>query len=96
MAGTWALNLFDRFHIGHEVLIERLRQMPSPVAAVTDGELVATELDLSAIIQPVRTRVKKLEAYLADVGLSHKVRVKVINSYRELVGVPGSTTFMMF
>lgn len=96
MAGTWALNLFDRFHLGHQVLIERLRHMPKPVAAVTDGELMASDLELAKIIQPLKTRVKKLEAYLADKKLSPKIQVQVISSYAELLKIPGSTVFMMF
>jgi len=96
MAGTWALNLFDRFHLGHQILIERLRRMPNPVAAVTDGELIAGDLDLASIVQPIRTRVKKLEAYLADLGLSKTIRVQAISSYGELLKIQGSTVFMMF
>lgn len=70
--------------------------MPKPVAAVTDGELVAGDLELASIIQPVNTRVKKLEAYLADKKLSRIIQVQIVSSYAELLRIPGSTVFMMF
>jgi len=70
--------------------------MPKPVAAVTNGELVANDLELAAIIQPVKMRVKKLELYLADRELSRSIQVQVVGSYAELLKIPGSTVFMMF
>ena len=56
---TWALNLFDRLHIGHHTMIDRLAEMPKPVAAVTDGELVGQGLELQNLIQPLDVRVER-------------------------------------
>jgi phosphopantetheine adenylyltransferase len=39
---TFALNLFDRLHLGHEVMIDRLVEMPKPIAGVTSGESHST------------------------------------------------------
>ncbi len=96
MTETWALNLFDRLHVGHEVLIDRLRDMPNPVAVVADGELVAHELEMAAIIQPATTRLKKLEGYLAATGLNEMIPVRVVSSFAELVSAHSPTSFLMF
>ena len=64
MTGTWGLNLFDRLHIGHQVMIDRLSEMPNPVACVTGGELVGPGLDLEALIQPISVREKYLRDYV--------------------------------
>ena len=58
MVGTWALNLFDRLHIGHHTLLDTLRDMPRPVACVTDGVLMGQDLVLGQIIQPLEIRVR--------------------------------------
>lgn len=96
MSGTWALNLFDRLHLGHEILLERLSQKPEPVAAVTTGELIEHELELAPIIQPTSYRIKKLNEFLERIELSNRIEVKEIHRYEELLEIPGKTTFMMY
>ncbi|MHA1577400.1 MAG: DUF359 domain-containing protein [Candidatus Thorarchaeota archaeon] len=96
MTGTWALNLFDRFHIGHHVLIDRLCDIPEPVAAVSDGELIAKDLILSELIQPLDLRVKNLRSYLKSIELESTIRIETISSFDDLLAIPGATTFMMF
>jgi len=96
MAGTWALNLFDRFHVGHHVLIDRLSDMPEPVAAVICGELVEKGLELDYLIQPESLRVENLRAYLRSIHLENTIRVEVISTYEDLISIEGPTTFMLF
>ncbi|MFW9849928.1 MAG: DUF359 domain-containing protein [Candidatus Thorarchaeota archaeon] len=96
MAGTWALNLFDRLHIGHHVLIDRLRDMPNPVAAVTTGELVSGTLELSQLIQPPELRLVNLKGYLEYLDLLSEIDTTILSSYDELSDIEGSTTFLMF
>ncbi len=96
MAGTWALNLFDRLHVGHHVLIDRLSDMPGPVAAVTCGELVEKGLELDNLIQPESLRVENLRAYLRSIQLEDTIRIEVISTYEDLISIEGPTTFMIF
>ena len=96
MTGTWALNLFDRLHIGHHVLIDRLSDMPEPVAAVSDGELIVKDLILSQLIQPIERRVHNLERYLKSIDLESNIQVETVSSFDELLRIPGPTTFMLF
>jgi len=96
MAGTWALNLFDRLHIGHHVLIDRLSDMPNPVAALTDGTLVSKELEIVQVIQPVDERKSQLERYLQSIDLAKVIDVAVLSSPEDLLEIPGETSFFMF
>jgi GTP-dependent dephospho-CoA kinase len=96
VSGTWALNLFDRFHLGHEILVERLSQKSEPVAAVTTGELIEHELELASIIQPTSYRVEKLNAFLESINLSERIKIKEIHKYEDFLEIPGKTTFMMY
>ncbi len=96
MAGTWALNLFDRLHMGHHVFIDRLRDMPQPVAAVTTGELVLKDLELSQIIQPPEIRLSNLQTYLKSLDLFTEIDTTILSSYEDLLDIEGETTFMMF
>ncbi|MFW9918582.1 MAG: DUF359 domain-containing protein [Candidatus Thorarchaeota archaeon] len=96
MKMTLALNLFDRLHRGHQILIERLRDMPNPVAGITDGELVSSSLELSQIIQPVDVRVQNLEIYLRKEELSDLIDTKIISSYTDLLQIEGTCKFLLF
>ncbi len=96
MGGTWALNLFDRLHLGHHVMLERLADMPAPVACVTGGELVAHDLELAQIVQPLALRVQRLKEYLRDVGLDDTIQVTSLTSFRELLRIEGATQFLMY
>jgi uncharacterized protein (UPF0218 family)/phosphopantetheine adenylyltransferase len=96
MAGSWALNLFDRLHIGHHVLIDILSEMPDPVAGVTDGELIGKKLELHQLIQPTSIRVDNLKHYLESIRLDGIIDVEVISSYEQLLQIPGDTCFMMY
>lgn len=96
MDGTWALNLFDRLHIGHHVLIDRLSEMPNPVACVTDGPLMGHDLELAALIQPLEIRVRRLRDYMKKQGLEDSVDVRVASGLDELLEAEGDTTFVMY
>ncbi|TFG10111.1 DUF359 domain-containing protein [Candidatus Thorarchaeota archaeon] len=96
MAGTWALNLFDRLHVGHQVLIDRLQDMPEPVAVVTGGELMGEELDFRPIIQPPEVRTRRLNEYLESINQRNKIDVRYLTSFHELLEIEGPTTFMMY
>ncbi|TXT55932.1 MAG: hypothetical protein BAJATHORv1_30315 [Candidatus Thorarchaeota archaeon] len=96
MTGTWALNLFDRLHIGHQVLIDILHEMPEPVACVNGGELIGKELEYGTLIQPVDIREKALRRYLKQVELDKTIQVRTITKFEEFLEIPDSTTFVMF
>ncbi|MGY5877145.1 MAG: DUF359 domain-containing protein [Candidatus Thorarchaeota archaeon] len=96
MDNTWALNLFDRLHMGHHILIDRLSEMPNPIAAATDGELVGHDLELVQIIQPIEHRVRKLEEYLIASQLEDQIEVRVLDAFNDLISIDGSTHFIMY
>jgi len=96
MAGTWALNLFDRFHLGHQLMVDRLAEMSDPRACVTAGELVGPGLELAALIQPVDHRLKILEKYIRGNGLSDVIETGVVTKIDDLVAIDGDTTFLMY
>ncbi|MFW9862544.1 MAG: DUF359 domain-containing protein [Candidatus Thorarchaeota archaeon] len=96
MTGTYALNLFDRFHLGHQALIDKLSDMPSPVAAVTGGEIVGRNLDLQCIIQPIGDRLAKLKEYLREEELNETIDAITMTRFSELLAIDGATTFLMY
>ncbi|MFW9912214.1 MAG: DUF359 domain-containing protein [Candidatus Thorarchaeota archaeon] len=96
MAGTYALNLFDRFHLGHQALIDRLSDMPSPVAVVTGGEIVGRNLDLQCIIQPIEERLAKLKEYIEEEELDKTIDAITMTRFSELLSIKGATTFLMY
>ena len=96
MVGTWALNLFDRLHIGHKDMIDRLSEMSDPVACVTDGELVGPGLELSALIQPVEHRLRKLEKYIRKIGQDQVIKTKAFTKNSDLMSIDGSAAFLMY
>ncbi len=96
MTRTYGLNLFDRLHVGHHVLIDRLQDEERPIAAVTNGELIGQDLELRQIIQPVEIRVKNLREYLRSNDLEDVIEVTVIKRYADLLEIPSPSTFMMF
>ena len=96
MSGSWGLNLFDRLHIGHQVLIDRLSEMPEPVACVTGGELVGEGLELEALIQPIDLRERNLREYISSVHLDDVISVKSVTTFDELLSIEGDTTFLMY
>ncbi len=93
---SWALNLFDRLHLGHQIMLDRLLEMPNPVAAVTDGELVGQGLELQNLIQPLELRLKRLEEYLKDVGLDQEIEVRSVIKNSELLSIKSPATFLMY
>ncbi|MGY5881173.1 MAG: DUF359 domain-containing protein [Candidatus Thorarchaeota archaeon] len=93
---TWALNLFDRLHLGHQVMIDRLVEMPNPVAAVTDGELVGQGLELQNLIQPLDVRIERLKKYLIESKLEDIVEVRGITKNEELLPIEKDATFLMY
>ncbi|MHA2064234.1 MAG: DUF359 domain-containing protein [Candidatus Thorarchaeota archaeon] len=96
MAGTYALNLFDRFHLGHQALIDRLSDMPNPVAVVTGGEIVGRDLELQCIIQPIEERLARLKEYLADKELDSSITATTMTLFDEVLSIDGATTFLMY
>ncbi|MFW9786716.1 MAG: DUF359 domain-containing protein [Candidatus Thorarchaeota archaeon] len=96
MTGTWTLNLFDRLHIGHKVMIDRLSEMPDPVACVTGGELVGTGLVLEGLIQPIEERERYLKEYIQSVKLGELISVKSFTKVEDIVAIEGDTTFLMY
>ncbi|MBN2230481.1 MAG: DUF359 domain-containing protein [Candidatus Thorarchaeota archaeon] len=93
---TWALNLFDRLHLGHEVMIDRLAEMPDPIVGVTDGELVGRGLELEKLIQPPEIRVKRLTEYLVRSRLSDIIDVRHVAIVEDLLTIKEPVTFMMY
>ncbi len=96
MVSTYALNLFDRFHLGHQALIDRLSDMPNPVAVVTGGEIVGRDLDLQCIIQPIEVRLAKLKEYLTSEELDGAISAITMTQFDELLSIEGATTFLMY
>jgi len=93
---TWALNLFDRLHIGHHVMLDQLAEMPNPVAAVTAGELVGQGLELQNLIQPLDIRVERLRQYLIESKLDDIIEVQGITKNDELLPIEKDATFLMY
>jgi uncharacterized protein (UPF0218 family)/phosphopantetheine adenylyltransferase len=96
MSGTWGLNLFDRLHKGHQVMIDRLSEMPEPVACVTGGELVSSDLELESIIQPIDVRERNLRKYLESIKLNETISIHSYTKIDELLAIDGDTTFLMY
>ena len=96
MKSTLALNLFDRLHRGHHVLIDRLRDMPNPIAGITDGELISDNLELPQIIQPVDIRRDNLRQYLESIDLVNSIEITIIDSYDDLLELEGEYRFLIF
>ncbi|MCF2136855.1 MAG: DUF359 domain-containing protein [Candidatus Thorarchaeota archaeon] len=96
MTKTYALNLFDRLHVGHQVLIDYIQDADRPIAVVTDGELMGHDLELGQIIQPVEVRVKALQKYLELNDLEGIIEITVFDRYEDLLKIEGATTFVMF
>jgi len=96
MPGTWGLNLFDRFHIGHQIMVDRLSEMPYPVACVTGGELVGSGLELEALIQPIELREANLRKFIQSVRLDDVVSVQSVSKFDDLLSIEGDTTFVMY
>ncbi len=96
MGKSFALNLFDRFHLGHEALLDKLSEMPDPVAVVTDGEIVGKGLDLENIIQPLDVRLGKLREHLVSEGLSDSVGVMSASRIADLMAIQNRATFLMY
>ena len=93
---TWALNLFDRLHLGHHILIDRLAELPDPVAAVTDGQLVGQGLELQNLIQPLEVRVERLKEYLIECKLDGIIEVRGITKNEDLLPIERDATFLMY
>jgi uncharacterized protein (UPF0218 family)/phosphopantetheine adenylyltransferase len=96
MSKTYALNLFDRLHEGHRILIDVLIDMPNPVAVITDGELLSEDLELASIIQPAELREKNLRKYLASISLDSKIEVVTFTSIADLLSIKEKVAFLMF
>ncbi len=93
---TWALNLFDRLHLGHHVMIDRLVEMPNSVAGVTSGELVGQGLELQSLIQPLDIRIERLKEYLIESKLEDIIEVRGLTRNEELLPIARDSTFLMY
>jgi uncharacterized protein (UPF0218 family)/phosphopantetheine adenylyltransferase len=93
---SFALNLFDRLHLGHEMMIDRLAEMPEPIAGVTNGELVGKELQLQSLIQPLKTRTTRLREYLERSKLSDIIEIREVTTRQDLLSIKDSVTFLMY
>ena len=89
-----ALNLFDRLHLGHKLLLEKLATYKNPVATITDGELVG-ELELGQIVQPAEQRAQRLREYLMEMELNF-IGVEVVDKYSELLDVSTNMHILMY
>ncbi len=92
---TIALNLYDRLHLGHHILLERLAERPRPIAGVADGEFVGKDLELGQIVQPVGERVKYLSSYLQESEMKH-ISVRPFSRVEEILNIKGQVTIIMF
>jgi uncharacterized protein (UPF0218 family)/phosphopantetheine adenylyltransferase len=93
---TFALNLFDRLHLGHEVMIDRLVEMPEPIAGVTSGELVGKGLQLEGLIQPLEVRTARLREYLQRSKLDDIVETRAVTTQQNLLTIKEPVTFLMY
>jgi uncharacterized protein (UPF0218 family)/phosphopantetheine adenylyltransferase len=96
MSMTYALNLFDRLHEGHSILIDVLIDMANPIAAIIDGELLGDNLELASIIQPLEIREKNLRKYLSSLSLDSRVEVITLSRIDDLLSIREEVTFLMF
>jgi uncharacterized protein (UPF0218 family)/phosphopantetheine adenylyltransferase len=93
---SFALNLFDRLHLGHEVMIDRLVEMPNPIAGVTNGELVGRGLELASLIQPLNVRITRLKGYLQRSKLDGIVETRAVTTRKDLLAIREPVTFLMY
>jgi uncharacterized protein (UPF0218 family)/phosphopantetheine adenylyltransferase len=77
-------------------MIDRLSEMPEPVACVTGGELVSSDLELESIIQPIDIRERNLREYLERIKLNETITVHSFTKIDELLAINGDTTFLMY
>lgn len=77
-------------------MIDRLVEMPNPVAAVTDGELVGQGLELQNLIQPLEVRITRLREYLKDCKLDDIVEVRGATKKADLLPIGREATFLMY
>lgn len=96
MGLTYAMNLFDRLHLGHHALVDRLSEMPEPVAVVTDGELMGKDLELASIVQSADYRRMKLLEYLESVDLATDIRIEIMSGVHDLLALAGEKRFLMY
>jgi uncharacterized protein (UPF0218 family)/phosphopantetheine adenylyltransferase len=96
MGPSYALNLFDRFHLGHQALVDRLVELPDPVAIVTADDLMGKDLELMKIIQPAEYRLKKLNEYLESLQLRTQIRTEIFTQFDEILNLKGSANFLMY
>ena len=89
-----ALNLFDRLHLGHKLLLEKLATYKNPVATITDGELVG-ELELGQIIQPAEQRARRLKEYLIEMDWNF-IEVETVDKYSKLLDVSTNMHILMY
>ena len=77
-------------------MIDSLAEMSEPRAYVTAGELVGSGLELEALIQPVEHRLKSLEKYIRDIGLSDVIETGAVTKIDDLLAIEGESTFLMY
>ncbi|MFW9960467.1 MAG: DUF359 domain-containing protein [Candidatus Thorarchaeota archaeon] len=77
-------------------MIDRLVEMPEPIAGVTSGELVGEGLQLEHLIQPLDIRVARLKEYIVKAKLDGIVQVKPVSKRADLLAIEEQVTFMMY
>jgi uncharacterized protein (UPF0218 family)/phosphopantetheine adenylyltransferase len=77
-------------------MIDRLSEMPDPVACVTGGELVSTGLELEKLIQPIGLRESNLRNYLKRAKLDDVISVRATTKFDDLLSIRGDSTFVMY
>ncbi len=90
------MNLFDRLHYGHQILLDSLMLHPNPTAGVIDNELIPDDTQLVQLIQPLDLRVKNLEIYVDSLELGYNLPVIRVTKYDELRALERSIRFVMF
>ena len=89
-----ALNLFDRLHLGHRILLDRLATYKNPTATIIDGELVG-ELELHQIVQSAEERARVLREYLQEMDLEF-IKVEIVDKYSTLLDVSENMHMLMY
>jgi uncharacterized protein (UPF0218 family)/phosphopantetheine adenylyltransferase len=77
-------------------MIDRLSEMPNPIACVTGGELVGSSLELEALIQPIEVRERNLREYIQEAKLDNRISVRSFTKVEDMLAIEGDATFLMY
>ena len=96
MPKTYALNLFDRLHEGHRVLLDVLFDMKNPVAVITNGDLISKDIELAGLVQPIEMRENNLRKYLSSASLDSQIQILTMSTKDDLLDIKEESSFLMF